>query len=52
MFTARSSEGFLKMAREGAKSAKVLNAEELSAVAVYAAFHIHKELGPGLLEFV
>ncbi len=40
-------------AREGAKNAKnELNVEELSAIVVGAAFHIHKELGPGLLESV
>lgn len=40
-------------AREDAKSAKKdLDVEELSAVVVDAAFHVHKELGPGLLESV
>jgi GxxExxY protein len=29
-----------------------LNIEELSAVVVDAAFHLHRELGPGLLESV
>ncbi len=39
--------------REGAKGAKKeLDVEELAAVVVDAAFHIHKELGPGLLESV
>jgi GxxExxY protein len=38
--------------REDAKNAKGLNVEELSAIAVDAAFHIHQELGPGLLESV
>ncbi|WCJ59529.1 GxxExxY protein [Fontisphaera persica] len=38
--------------REAAKNAKTMNAEEISAVVVDAAFHIHKELGPGLLESV
>lgn len=28
------------------------NVEELTAIVVDAAFHIHKELGPGLLESV
>ncbi len=31
---------------------KVLNVEDISAIVVDAAFHIHKELGPGLLESV
>lgn len=31
---------------------KILNHEELSAVVVDSAFHIHRELGPGLLESV
>jgi iron complex transport system substrate-binding protein len=31
---------------------KILNSEELSAVVVDSAFHIHRELGPGLLESV
>jgi len=39
-------------AREDAKHAKELNVEELSAIVVDAAFHIHQELGPGLLESV
>ena len=38
--------------REDAKGAKELDVEELSAIVVDAAFHIHKELGPGLLESV
>ncbi len=38
--------------REAAKNAKGLDVEELSAVGVDAAFHLHKELGPGLLESV
>ena len=41
--------------REGAKNAKttnIFNVEELSAMVVDAAFHIHKGLGPGLLESV
>lgn len=39
--------------REGAKGPKkALEAEELSAIVVDAAFHIHKNLGPGLLESV
>ncbi len=39
--------------REDAKDAKKdLDVEELSAIVVDAAFHIHKELGPGLLESV
>ncbi len=29
-----------------------MNAEEVSAVVVDAAFHLHRELGPGLLESV
>jgi magnesium-transporting ATPase (P-type) len=41
-----------KDSREDAKIAKEMNTEELSAIAVDAAFHIHKELGPGLLESV
>ncbi len=36
--------------REGAKTRS--NVEELSAVVVDAAFHLHKDLGPGLLESV
>ncbi|MBI3793987.1 MAG: GxxExxY protein [Nitrospinae bacterium] len=43
---------YLKVSREGAKDAKNLDVEELSAIVVDAAFHIHKELGPGLLESV
>lgn len=35
---------------EGTKSTK--DAEELSAIVVDAAFHVHRELGPGLLESV
>jgi iron complex transport system substrate-binding protein len=35
--------------REDAK-ARSLNIEELSAIVVDAAFHIHRDLGPGLLE--
>ncbi len=38
--------------REGAKSTKDMNIEEVSAVVVDSAFHLHKELGPGLLESV
>jgi GxxExxY protein len=38
--------------REDTKSAKDFNVEELSAIVVDAAFHIHKDLGPGLLESV
>ncbi len=38
--------------REAANNAKELNIEELSAIVVDAAYHIHKELGPGLLESV
>lgn len=38
--------------REAAKNAKELNVEELSAIVVDTAYHIHKELGPGLLESV
>lgn len=33
-------------------SGSKLNAEELSAVVVDAAFHLHRDLGPGLLESV
>ncbi len=40
------------MTHEGAKNAKVLNVEEVSAVVVDAAFQLHKDLGPGLLETV
>jgi len=39
-------------AREDAKDVKQMNAEEVSAMVVDAAFHVHKELGPGLLESV
>ena len=41
--------------REGAKNAKTaknFNVEDISAIVVDAAFHIHKGLGPGLLESV
>lgn len=39
--------------REAAKNAKAKwDVEELSAIVVNAAFHIHCELGPGLLESV
>lgn len=38
--------------RESANNTKELNIEELSAIVVDAAYHIHKELGPGLLESV
>lgn len=38
--------------REDAKGAKETNVEALSSLVVDAAFHIHKELGPGLLESV
>ena len=38
--------------REGAKSAKGMNLELLSSEVIDAAFHIHKNLGPGLLESV
>jgi hypothetical protein len=38
---------------EGTKGAKeLLDAEQASGVVVDTAFHIHKELGPGLLESV
>ncbi len=40
------------VSREDAKSAKEWDVEELSALVVDAAFHLHKELGPGLLESV
>ena len=29
-----------------------MNTEEISAIVVDAAFHLHKDLGPGLLESV
>ena len=38
--------------REDANNAKDMNVEELSAVVVDAAFHIHRGMGPGLLESV
>lgn len=38
--------------REGAKSAKGMNLELLSSEVIDAAFYIHKNLGPGLLESV
>jgi GxxExxY protein len=38
--------------REGAKSAKGLNVEELSAIVVDCAYRLHVEVGPGLLESV
>jgi len=42
----------LKFSREGAKDAKgetTMNVEEVSAAVVDAAFHLHRDLGPGLL---
>lgn len=42
----------MNISREGAKDAKELDVEELSSIVVDAAFHIHRELGPGLLESV
>ena len=42
----------MKDSREAAKSAKKYNEEELSAIIVDCAFHLHVELGPGLLETV
>ncbi len=38
--------------REAANNANEPNIEELSTIVVDAAYHIHKELGPGLLESV
>lgn len=38
--------------RETNATGSLLNAEELSAVVVDTAFHLHRELGPGLLESV
>jgi iron complex transport system substrate-binding protein len=38
--------------REDAKNANALDVEEISAVVVDAAFQLHKDLGPGLLETV
>lgn len=38
--------------REDAKNAKELNVEELSAIVVDVSFHLHRDLGPGLLESV
>jgi len=39
-------------AREDEQAVHPLNEEELSAVVVDAAFHLHRNLGPGLLESV
>jgi len=41
----------VNISREDAK-ARSWNVEELSAVVVDTAFHIHRDLGPGLLESV
>jgi iron complex transport system substrate-binding protein len=38
--------------REGATPSARLNIEDLSAVVVDTAFHLHRDLGPGLLESV
>lgn len=38
--------------REDAKGAKEMDLEELAAIVVDAAFHVHRDLGPGLLESV
>lgn len=46
----RDLSGRSKTKPEGTKNAK--NAEQLSAIVVDAAFHLHKDLGPGLLESV
>jgi iron complex transport system substrate-binding protein len=40
------------ISREAARNAKGERAEELSAVVVSAAYRIHRDLGPGLLESV
>ncbi len=42
----------MKDSREAAKDAKKYNEEELSAIIVDCAYHLHVELGPGLLETV
>lgn len=42
----------MNSSREDAKVAKALNVEEISGVVVDAAFHVHQQLGPGLLESV
>ncbi len=42
----------MNISREDAKGAKELDVEGLSSIVVDAAFHIHRELGPGLLESV
>ena len=39
-------------ARENNATAGQLNVEELSTIVVDAAFHLHRDLGPGLLESV
>ena len=43
-----SREGAKK--KEGAK--KIANIEDVVSVAIDCGFHLHKELGPGVLEFV
>ena len=47
-----AKEVYVEGSREDAKAAKKLNVEELSAIVVDAAFQIHRDLGPGLLESV
>jgi GxxExxY protein len=42
----------MKDSREDAKARMVWNVEEISAEVVDAAFHLHRDLGPGLLESV
>lgn len=42
----------MNSSREDAKVAKALNVEDISGVVVDAAFHVHQQLGPGLLESV
>lgn len=50
----QNEEGFTR-SREGREEISVergLNVEQLSAVVIDAAFHLHRDLGPGLLESV
>ena len=42
----------LNLSREGGKAQKEWNVEETSSEIVDAAFHLHRDLGPGLLESV
>lgn len=50
----QNEEGFTRSreGREEKSAERGLNAEQLSAVVIDAAFHLHRDLGPGLLESV